>query len=485
MKYIHRIICLFVVSIIATPVYSQTGIDKPQYEIITKRAGTYLGTFNIELFPLIAPLHVNNFDSLVSVQFYDSTAFLRVVPGFVIQGGDPNSISGPKSTWGQGQPWQPTVPAEFSPARHVRGILGAARGNNINSATSQYYICVANALFLDNNYTVYGKVTNGMDVVDTIVTSPRDANDNPFQKIEMFVTYTGVNDSIPDTPNLTFPANGSVNLLNNQTFTCAPVQGAILYEFEFSTDSTFATIDFVMETGTNSVNTVQAPITGFTKYFWRVIANNGGHKSLPSSYFNFTSAVSPPVLVFPSNGSTGIITDPVFTWMPAPGATGYNLQVSVASTFTIQNMVYNQTGLIDTFQVVPGLNPNSIYYWRMRGENGTTLGSYSTKFSFTTGTGVGIAEIENSNTSFAINNIYPLPVSEKINLDLFIKKEGRLSISIYDLLDRLAYTKESDATYGENKIIIPANKLTNGSYMLTIRLNDNIITRPIQVNRVK
>src|SRR5688572_11991926 len=119
------------------------GIDKPQYQIVTHRAGSYLGTFNIELFPLIAPLHVNNFDSLVGQQFYDSTAFHRVVPGFVIQGGDPNSINGPISTWGQGQPWQVTVDAEFSVVRHLRGIIGAARDVDPNSANSQFYICVA------------------------------------------------------------------------------------------------------------------------------------------------------------------------------------------------------------------------------------------------------------------------------------------------------------------------------------------------------
>lgn len=85
---------------------------------------------------------------------------------------------------GNGNPNQPTVNAEFSAVRHLRGIIGAARDTNINSASSQFYVCVANATFLDGQYTVFGRVTDGMDVVDTIVASPRDANDVPYRKLK-------------------------------------------------------------------------------------------------------------------------------------------------------------------------------------------------------------------------------------------------------------------------------------------------------------
>ena len=233
---------LYIFLLLALTVNSAIAQDKPQYDIVTYRGGTLLGTISIELFPLIAPLHVQNFDTLVSQQFYDSTAFHRVVPGFVIQGGDPNSISGPKSTWGQGQPSQPTVPAEFNAVSHLRGILSAARSSNINSATSQFFICVDAATFLDFNYSAYGRVLSGMDVVDTIVSSPRDANDCPNQKIEMFITRTGYQDTIPEAPDGLIPMNGATGVTQATRFKWDPAFDAVLYEFQLSADTGFASI---------------------------------------------------------------------------------------------------------------------------------------------------------------------------------------------------------------------------------------------------
>ncbi|OGU56118.1 MAG: peptidylprolyl isomerase [Ignavibacteria bacterium GWF2_33_9] len=152
-----------------------------------KQKGAELGKIILELYPEIAPKHVHNFDSLVSSGFYDGTAFHRVIPGFMIQGGDPNSKTMPKEKWGYGDPSQTKVPAEFNSTSHERGILSAARSQDPNSATSQFFICVADAKFLDRQYTAFGKAISGMEVADKVVNSPRDRNDNPNDKIEMFI----------------------------------------------------------------------------------------------------------------------------------------------------------------------------------------------------------------------------------------------------------------------------------------------------------
>jgi cyclophilin family peptidyl-prolyl cis-trans isomerase len=106
----------------------------------------------------------------------------------MIQGGDPNSRDKDKSTWGFGDPSQTKVPAEFSTVSHQRGIMSAARTPDPNSATSQFFICVAPATHLDGQYSVYGQVVKGMNVADTIVNVPRDmTTNNPLQKVEMTI----------------------------------------------------------------------------------------------------------------------------------------------------------------------------------------------------------------------------------------------------------------------------------------------------------
>ena len=147
---------------------------------------TKFGEITLKFFPEVAPKHVNSFIELASSGFYDGTTFHRVVPGFVIQGGDPNSKSEDRSKHGTGGPGY-NIEAEFSNLPHKRGTLSMARAAHPDSAGSQFFICVADAAFLDGQYTVFGEVTEGMDVVDEIVAQPRDSRDNPNERVEMKV----------------------------------------------------------------------------------------------------------------------------------------------------------------------------------------------------------------------------------------------------------------------------------------------------------
>ena len=147
---------------------------------------TKLGNIELKFFPDVAPIHVNNFIELAKKGFYDGTTFHRVIPGFMIQGGDPNTKSPDRSKHGMGDPGY-KVKAEFNAKQHRRGILSMARAQDPNSAGSQFFICVADALFLDKQYTVFGEVVSGMDVADKIVSQPKDRMDNPLERIEMKV----------------------------------------------------------------------------------------------------------------------------------------------------------------------------------------------------------------------------------------------------------------------------------------------------------
>lgn len=130
---------------------------------------TTQGVIKIEFFPNAAPNHVNNFMKLANSSFYDGTIFHRIVPGFVIQGGDPYTKPDgkPRELWGTGGA-NSTVNAEFNSISHTRGIVSMARSADPNSASSQFFIVLKDSTFLDGKYTVFGKVIQGMDVVDKI-----------------------------------------------------------------------------------------------------------------------------------------------------------------------------------------------------------------------------------------------------------------------------------------------------------------------------
>ncbi len=147
---------------------------------------TSLGNIELKFFPDVAPIHVNNFLDLAKKGFYDGTTFHRVIPGFMIQGGDPNSKDADRSRHGMGSPGY-TIKAEFNDKPHKRGILSMARSADPDSAGSQFFICVADANFLDGKYTVFGEVVSGMDIADKIVNQKRDRRDNPLERVDMKV----------------------------------------------------------------------------------------------------------------------------------------------------------------------------------------------------------------------------------------------------------------------------------------------------------
>ena len=142
-----------------------------QNKTYTATIETDAGTMVAELNPRIAPNHVNSFVFLAREGFYDDVIFHRVIPGFMIQGGDPTG------TGGGGPGYK--LKAEFNETKHVRGVLSMARTNDPNSAGSQFFVMHQAAPFLDRQYTVFGKLKSGEEVVDKIVNAPRDANDRP------------------------------------------------------------------------------------------------------------------------------------------------------------------------------------------------------------------------------------------------------------------------------------------------------------------
>ena len=175
---------------------------------------TKFGDMVVEFFPDVAPKHVENFQILAEEGYYNGTTFHRVIPGFMVQGGDPNSKDLDRMNDGTGgragkffgigrenDPESWTVPAEFNDTPHQRGTLSMARSQNIDSGSSQFFICHDNAPFLDGQYTVFGQLISGIEVVDEIVNSERDPRDNPIDRVEMTVSLVDKSEAIKNENN--------------------------------------------------------------------------------------------------------------------------------------------------------------------------------------------------------------------------------------------------------------------------------------------
>ena len=204
---VYFAIMMAIISLILIGVFIMNYEKETEVAVIS----TNYGDMVVEFYPDVAPMHVESFVALANEQYFDGTTFHRVITDFVIQGGDPNSKLENRSLHGTGgragkffgigdendsSTW--LIPQEFNSIPHEKGILSMARTNDPNSASSQFFVCHGDPSFLDNNYTVFGKVIQGLEVIDSIANVEKDMNDNPLEKIEMTVKMAKRSEVIKD-----------------------------------------------------------------------------------------------------------------------------------------------------------------------------------------------------------------------------------------------------------------------------------------------
>ena len=193
MKFVIFVILLIAISI---PIFSESFAQDVQLRHNSDPVvviETNLGKMIIDFFPFEAPNHVKNFVISSSNGYYDGTLFHRIIPGFMIQGGDPNSISGDPNTWGQGGPSE-KLDAEFNDIKHNRGIVSMARAQDPNSAGSQFFIVHQDSHFLDEQYTVFGRLATqeSFDTLDKIAAVQTGANDRPSNPEQVRILSTSL-----------------------------------------------------------------------------------------------------------------------------------------------------------------------------------------------------------------------------------------------------------------------------------------------------
>ncbi len=155
-----------------TPSPNNTNMKEPSTGAAPRAIiHTTAGDLTLEFWPDVAPRTVDNFLKLARESFYNGTAFHRIIKGFMIQGGCPNSKQGARGMPGTGGPGY-QIKAEFNNRSHVKGVISMARSQDVNSAGSQFFICHGDASFLNNNYTAFGKLVDGEKVLDQIANTP-------------------------------------------------------------------------------------------------------------------------------------------------------------------------------------------------------------------------------------------------------------------------------------------------------------------------
>jgi peptidyl-prolyl cis-trans isomerase B (cyclophilin B) len=150
---------------------------------------TNYGEITLAFWPEVAPKTVENFKKLAREKFYDGTAFHRIIKGFMVQGGCPNTRKGESGMPGTGDPGY-KIKAEFNPKSHVRGVISMARSANPDSAGSQFFICHGDAKFLDRQYTAFGELVKGDDVLERIANVPTQSGgggekSTPIDRVEI------------------------------------------------------------------------------------------------------------------------------------------------------------------------------------------------------------------------------------------------------------------------------------------------------------
>ncbi len=469
-NYLAAFLCL----LLAFPAISQNPFGgKPQYDILVRQYPDTFGIFRIELYPTVAPMHCENFDTLAQQGFYDSLAFHRVVANFVIQGGDPNSKTGPPSTWGQGAPWQQQVPAEFSPVPHEREIIGAARGTNINSATSQFYVNLVTNSHLNGAYTAYGRVINGMNVVDSVEAVPVDANDLPLNKVDMFVLYVGVDTTSPTSaPTVTSPSNNATDVLKETEFTWNAItpQDFILYRIQFSKQSDFSTIEHEAHIGKNT--TKYSPgdniEQGYVTYYWRVQTNNGG-KFKTSQLRSFTTGIGVPLLTFPAEDATNVYRNTYLDWDDVPSATEYRVTIATVPTFSVPSLVVLDTVVNGSLFLTPALESNRNYYWSVAAINSGAQGSFAEIRKFTTGSLINSLNAQSRSNV----HIFPNPVLEALMIGGLSDQE--ISVQIFDALGNIVL----DIQEHRSDERIEVSDIQSGLYFMKIQIGEQVEIRTL------
>ena len=318
-----------------------------------------------------------------------------------------------------------------------------------------------------------------MEICDSIVSVPRDANDNPIDKIMMFVRKGGMTNITPSIPDLTFPKDSGIGVVVGDTLRWNADEDAVEFTLQISKTETFDSLYLNTKVGFPFYRLSFLEL-GNVEYYWRVAANNGGNKSEFSAPKKFYSSIKAPILLSPAMNEDSVSVNAKLEWTAVSGATKYKLQVSIAPQFKAQYLVIDTDTITTTSFVTPELQQKKSHYWRVYSATDEYLGPKSNFSRFVTGAITSISSSKNLPSIFSLSQNYPNPFNPSTSINFSLPLRANVLLEVYSPLGEKVITLiNENKEAGMYEVNFNASNLTSGIYIYRIQAGEYIQSKKL------
>jgi hypothetical protein len=275
------------------------------------------------------------------------------------------------------------------------------------------------------------------------------------------------------------PADGAVNQRDTVTLKWDYTEGSAGYNLIVSADPAFKSNIIYNESGLQDTSTVVTGFTGLSKYYWRIKASNAAGEGSFSEINSFTTGFpTAPSLISPAHATTGVSMSPNLVWSKADSSESYELQLSNSLTFNESTILFDTTGISDTTVTLSKLLSNTIYFWRVRGNNAYGAGNWSGSFGFKTLNYTFVDKKDDIPTKYKLKQNYPNPFNPTTRISFDIPRSGLTTLKVYDVLgNEVADLVNESLSAGSYSVSFDGSGLSSGMYIYILRSGEKVFSR--------